>query len=96
MDNIDVALNKLKHIESDYAGWEASRDEMRGVLVEFLLVAERETVKPVKCSSCALFQARYLATPDRYDGVCRALPPTVHGWPMTTGNDWCGQYRKRV
>lgn len=26
-------------------------------------------------------------------GQCRRFPPTYDGWPMTTGEDWCGEWQ---
>lgn len=27
-------------------------------------------------------------------GLCRRLPPTYGGWPMTGPDDWCGEWRE--
>jgi hypothetical protein len=37
---------------------------------------------------------------DRAVGYCRRFPPTrrengVGAWPITFGNDWCGEYAER-
>ncbi len=37
------------------------------------------------CDTCGCWSKP--ATEDR--GECRALPPTITGWPNTTANDWC-------
>lgn len=26
-------------------------------------------------------------------GLCRRNPPSYDGWPMTSGTDWCGEFR---
>lgn len=41
------------------------------------------------CRSCRYFR---LAEGAVTMGSCRISPPTEKGWPLTTADDWCGDY----
>jgi hypothetical protein len=52
----------------------------------------------MRCKTC-MFYVRKVATvistmyPPPDVGRCRALPPTMKGWPVVFGSDWCGGHK---
>lgn len=57
-----------------------------------LLGALAATVPSPHCADCHFWDV----VPDEDGhvlGLCRRNPPTYDGWPMTSGEDWCGEFR---
>lgn len=45
----------------------------------------------IACSRCRYWQQVGEEDGERL-GVCRRLPPSYEGWPMTRAEDWCGEF----
>jgi len=57
-----------------------------------LISALSATVPSPRCADCHFWET----VPDEDGhvlGICRRYPPSYEGWAMTSGMDWCGEFR---
>ena len=51
----------------------------------------------MRCTSCMYFVEKEMKnTPDSFEmwvGRCRRHSPTLNGWPVIRGGDWCGDHK---
>ena len=47
----------------------------------------------MKCNSCMYFVLKPCANCDGQIGRCRRHAPTMSGWPVMFGTDWCGDHK---
>ena len=49
--------------------------------------------QPKLCRSCTYWYPERMAT--SHMGECRRYPPMVDGWPISKGEDWCGEWQAK-
>jgi hypothetical protein len=50
----------------------------------------------MRCGTCRVFvpkPTKAVQGQDHVIGRCRALPPTMKGWPVVFSDDWCGEHK---
>jgi len=50
----------------------------------------------MRCKTCMYFVEKWAGRPSSWDmvfGRCRRHAPTMSGWPVARGGDWCGDHK---